>query len=177
MLSQTLKKLKKVIVKSIKSTDIPWSSQLKKHDWGKYNREKTVSANEHFSFNPEIRFIVNVNISWWPWNCWMSFQSGFLMICSVSAVRFGRSGGSRSRGEGGGGSWRDEAKDGVSSAGRRWRELPYSWILEVPAPNTGSLWMDGDTDKRTSRYFYSCQQTRSKLSCSHQTTTRAPNVD
>lgn len=61
-----------------------------------------------------------------------------------------------------GGSRRDEAKDRVSSAGRRLRELPYSWILEVPAPNTGSLWMDGETDRQTNvqvDIFYSCQQT------------------
>lgn len=34
----------------------------------------------------------------------------------------------------------------ISSVGRRWRELPYSWILEVPAPNTGSLWRDGERE-------------------------------
>lgn len=76
-------------------------------------------ANEHFSFNTEIRLVINVKIAWWPW------RSG---------------GGKDSRSGRGRGGPRTE----ISSAGRRWRGLPYSWILEGPDPCTGSLWMDGE---------------------------------
>lgn len=59
--------------------------------------------------------------------------------------------GSRSR-EGAAGEMKPRRE--ISSAGRRWREPPYSWILEVPAPNTGSLWMDGERLLLIYFYYY-----------------------